>query len=168
MSDYKLQIIESAVLVLSYILVRYFTNKAIEKIAFKYLHHSTRVKLVKKVNNVLLFFICAGIFVFIWGVQQKDLLVVISSVLTILGIAFFAQWSIISNITATLIIFFNHPAKIGDYITIHDKEYPVYGRISDIGVFFVIIKTDENELITIPSNVFLQKVISKKGEEKIE
>lgn len=161
---YKLQIIETLIVLAAYFTVRYTTTKAIEKIAFKYLHHSSRVKLVKKVNNILLFLISMGILIFIWGVDQKDLLFVVSSVLTILGIAFFAQWSIISNITATLIIFFNHPAKIGDTITIYDKEYPVTGRISDVGVFFVIIKTADNEEITIPSNVFLQKMISKRAD----
>lgn len=85
--------------------------------------------------------------------------------LTILGIAFFAQWSIISNITSSLIIFFNHPAKIGDEIIVFDKDYSIEGRISDIGVFFVIIKTVDGEKITIPSNVFTQKMIKRNGND---
>lgn len=64
-----------------------------------------------------------------------------------------------SNITATLIIFFNHPAKIGDTITILDKEFHLEGKISDIGVFFVIIKSEDGNKISIPSNFFLQKMI---------
>ncbi len=97
----------------------------------------------------------------IWGVDQSELLLFLSTVLTILGVAFFAQWSIISNITSTLIIFFNHPIKIGDYLTIMDKDYQIEGKLSDIGIFFIIIKTKENKKITIPSNVFMQKMIRK-------
>jgi small-conductance mechanosensitive channel len=97
----------------------------------------------------------------VWGVKQSDLLVFLSTILTILGVAFFAQWSIISNITSALIIFFNHPIKIGDRLTIMDKDFPVEGKLSDIGIFFIIIKTEDNKKITIPSNVFMQKMIKK-------
>lgn len=63
----------------------------------------------------------------VWGVDQSELLIFLSTILTVLGVAFFAQWSIISNITSTLIIFFNQPIKIGDYLTIMDKEYEIEG-----------------------------------------
>ena len=102
---------------------------------------------------------------FIWGVDQKELLFFISSMLTVIGIAFFAQWSIISNITSTVIIFFNHPARIGDAVTVMDKDFQIKGRTSDIGVFFIIIKTDEGEKVTIPSNTFIQKMVKWKSME---
>jgi small-conductance mechanosensitive channel len=101
----------------------------------------------------------------IWGVDQSQLLLFLSTILTILGVAFFAQWSIISNITSTLIIFFNHPIKIGDSLTIIDKDYQIEGKLSDIGIFFIIIKTKENTKITIPSNVFMQKMIRKENND---
>jgi small-conductance mechanosensitive channel len=40
-----------------------------------------------------------------------------------------------------------------------DKEYEIEGQLSDISIFFIIIKTKENKKITIPSNVFMQKMI---------
>jgi len=97
----------------------------------------------------------------VWGVEQSELLIFLSTILTILGVAFFAQWSIISNITSTLIIFFNHPIKIGDHLTIMDKDFQIEGRLSDIGIFFIILKTKDDKKITIPSNVFMQKMIRK-------
>ena len=72
----------------------------------------------------------------IWGVDQSRLVVFITSLLTILGIAFFAQWSLISNITSTLVVYFNHPAKIGDTITVFDKNMISKGRFW-ILVFFL-------------------------------
>jgi small-conductance mechanosensitive channel len=70
----------------------------------------------------------------LFNVDQSRVLVFLSTILTILGVAFFAQWSIISNITSTLIIFFNHPVRIGDYLTIMDKDFQVEGKLSDIGL----------------------------------
>jgi small-conductance mechanosensitive channel len=42
-----------------------------------------------------------------------------------------------------------------------DKDYDIQGRVSDIGLFFVILKTENGEVISIPSNVFIQKMIRK-------
>jgi small-conductance mechanosensitive channel len=162
MEEYKIRIIETAIVLLSYLIMRFVIRKAIEKMAIKFAYQSPRVKIIKKLVNILLFALSLGLLLFIWGVDQSELIFFISSLLTILGIAFFAQWSIISNITSTLIIFFNHPAKIGDTVAVFDKDYPIEGRISDIGVFFVIIKTVDDEKITIPSNVFIQKMIKQK------
>jgi small-conductance mechanosensitive channel len=77
------------------------------------------------------------------------------------GIAFLAQWSILSNITASLIIFFNHKVNIGDSIVILDKDYPIAGKVSDVGIFFVVIKTPEQDYVSMPTNVFMQKMVKK-------
>jgi small-conductance mechanosensitive channel len=137
-------------------------RKTTSKVAKKFNFHEPRVKVVKKIINIVLLIITAGIILFIWGVDQSQLALFISTLLTILGIAFVAQWSILSNVTATLIIFFNHPARLGDHITIVDKEYPIEGVIIDIGMFFVIIKTNDGEKITVPSNVFILKMVKRK------
>jgi small-conductance mechanosensitive channel len=109
----------------------------------------------------LLLTITAIVFIAaIWGVKQTDIVVFISSVMAILGIAFVAQWSLLSNITAGLILFFNHPLKIGDHIKILEKDFVIEGIVNDITFFFIHIKTENNEKITISNTVILQKTIS--------
>jgi hypothetical protein len=41
--------------------------------------------------------------ILIWGVQAKDIIIAISP--TVVGVAMFAQWSILSNITSGIILF---------------------------------------------------------------
>jgi small-conductance mechanosensitive channel len=77
-----------------------------------------------------------------------------------LGIAFFAQWSLLSNITSSLLLFFNHPIKIGDTLKILDKDYPFEGEVSDLTYFFVHLKTDKGEIITIPNSLLMQKSVA--------
>jgi small-conductance mechanosensitive channel len=134
-------------------------------VAIRFAYQKQRIKITKKIIHNFVFLLFFGLQLFIWGVEQSKLIIFISSLLTILGIAFVAQWSLISNITSTLIVFFTHPARIGDTITVLDKDYQIEGRISDIGVFFIIISTVEGEKITIPSNIFLQKMIKRKPSE---
>ena len=88
------------------------------------------------------------------------MVVFVSSVMAILGIAFVAQWSILSNITAGIILFFNHPLKIGDYVKILEKDFIIEGTVDDITYFFVHIETSEKEKITISNSLILQKIIS--------
>lgn len=96
----------------------------------------------------------------IWGVKQSDVAVFAGSVLTVVGIAFFAQWSILSNVTSSIIIFFNFPIKLNDFILILEgKDYEIEGKVIDIGLFFVTLETKDSARITLPNNVFITKTI---------
>jgi small-conductance mechanosensitive channel len=99
------------------------------------------------------------IIMLIWGVSQQELLLYISSALTVVGVALFAQWSLLSNVTASVLLFLNHPAKIGDRIQILDKEFQIEGKITNIGGFFISIQTDDNQVITIPNSLVFQKSV---------
>ena len=161
MTSLDIKLLESLTVVLIFALVKFFSNFAIKKATQKFKYHKSRIKVVKRVLNVILLLTIVALFLIIWGVDQSKLFVFLSSFLTILGVAFFAQWSILSNVTSTLILFFNHHIKIGDNISIAEKDSMIEGRISDIGFFFVYIKTMDNEEIILPSNLFIQKAIKK-------
>ena len=153
------KIIETIILIPTYVLLLYASGKTIDKTVENSLMQKTRAKVIKKGVNFILLVIMLSTLFFIWGVDQSELVLFLSSFIAILGIAMFAQWSILSNITSGIIIFFNHPVKLDDTISIMDKDYEIRGRVSDIVLFFVVIKTMDGERVTIPSNVFVQKMI---------
>ncbi|MBK8623270.1 MAG: mechanosensitive ion channel [Saprospiraceae bacterium] len=158
----ELQWIETGITLMTYILARFIIHRSIDTMVANQQATKTRSKVVKKAINFTLLLVVTAILTSIFGVDQSELVVFISSVFTILGIALFAQWSILSNITAGVIIFFNHTVSLDDTISIIDKDYEVEGRISDIGLMFVVLKTKENEQISIPNNVFIQKMVKNK------
>jgi len=138
-------------------------SKLISRTVTKSLLQKTRGKIIKKIFLIVLIFI-TFIFIFsVWGIKQSELYLFLASVLTVIGIALFAQWSHLSNITAGIIIFFNPSVKLDDTVAIIDKDYEVEGRISDIGLFFIKLKTKEGEEINLPNNIFLQKMIKKRN-----
>lgn len=159
----KMQIIEIAIAVSTYLMLRFLINRSIDGIVANNRATKTRSKIVKKAINLTILSAFIIIILSVLGVNQKELALFIGSALTVMGIALFAQWSILSNITSGVIIFFNHTVKLDDTITIIDKDYEIEGRISNIGVFFVILKTKEDEQITIPNSLFLIKMIKKKA-----
>ena len=155
----QLQWIETIALIFSISIVRFLISMIIRKVGKTFHFHKPRVSVVKKITNTIFIFIFLALLLLIWGVDQRDLLLYTSSILTILGVAFFAQWSLLSNVTAAIILFVNHPVKIGNRIKILDKDYPIEGVINDIGAFFVIIKTEEGEKVTLPTSLLLQKMV---------
>ena len=161
MGIYTLQIIKTIILLVVFLTTKFFTKRLIKKVGLRFNYQSGRIRITNKISNALLGILVFVVLMLIWGIKQSDLVVFISTTLTILGVAFFAQWSLISNITSTLIIFFSHPIRIGDSLTIMEKDYEIEGVLNDIGIFFVTIKTKDDRKITMPSNIFLQKMIKK-------
>ncbi len=153
------QFIHTAILIAFVIIVKLFAGKAVNRILVRLDNDLKRKKITMRIINLFsLIFMIIGLAA-IWNIDRSQLMVFITSLITVLGIAFFAQWSILSNITSSLILFFNHPVKIGQRIRVLDREYEVEGKLIDISFYFLYIKTDADELVTIPTSVALQKTM---------
>jgi small-conductance mechanosensitive channel len=167
MKLFYIKIIESVIIIVLYLIVKGITFKVINKTLSEKLIQESRGALIRNVINLILTLVCLIFFSLIWGVNQSDLAVFIGSVLTVVGVAFFAQWSLLSNITSSIIIFFNHPVKLNDSIIILEgKDYGIEGKVANIGLFFVTLETKESGEITLPNNVFILKSIKNITNEK--
>lgn len=160
MNIYYIKIIQSVITIALFVILRKVSMKIINKTLSEKFIHSSRGMIIKKVVNIILSFIFLIFISLIWGVKQADLAIFIGSVLTFVGVALFAQWSLLSNITCSIILFFNHPVKLNDFIIILEaKDYVIQGRVINIGLFFVTLETKESGEITLPNNIFILKTI---------
>ena len=156
-----IKIIISVVLILIiYPIIRFLINKVVSNAAKLNLYAESRSLMIKKTLNGVNIFVIITILIGLWGVDTKNLLLAFSSVFAVIGVAFFAQWSIISNITAGIVVYFSLNLKIGDKIKILDKDVPIEGTIIDIKTFYVFLETDDGEKIIYPNSLILQKGIS--------
>lgn len=158
--QYRTQILETAIVLGILILINFAIRKWSFRIAKKFHLGLERRRITTRIVNLLLLLVGAISIMGIWGLDQKELFVFLTSTLTVLGVGFFATWSILSNITSGLLLYFNHPLHIGDHIKIMDKEAPVEGILTDISMFFMHIETTDGEKITIPNSIVTQKTIS--------
>ncbi|MGJ8732363.1 MAG: mechanosensitive ion channel family protein, partial [Cellulophaga sp.] len=108
------QLINSLICILGFIVLRFVTAKAISKIGRISDINKVRTKLIIRYVTILLMAISFIVLVYIWQVNFEDLGIIFSSVFAVLGVALFASWSILSNVTAGVILFFSFPFKIGD------------------------------------------------------
>ena len=160
METYKIQLIETFVVLVVYVIVYYTTKTFINNSLKNTQLQRRRRKITIKAINLFTLITAIILLSAIWGLKQNEITVFVSTILTALGIAFFAQWSLLSYVTSSLLLFFNHPIKIGDSIKVLDKDYPIEGEVSDLTYFFVHLKTENGETITIPNSLFLQKSVS--------
>jgi small-conductance mechanosensitive channel len=162
MLEFSLELVETIAVIVIMIVIHLLSKSAISRALKTFKFTVQRRRIIVKLINFVVFVFGTITIAAIWGIKQSELFIFLSSVITVIGIAFFAQWSLLSNITSALILFFNHPIKIGDRIEIHDKEYPLSGVVKDIGYYFVRIENTTNEVITIPNSIFLQKMVTVK------
>ena len=85
------KVIESVIVIALAFFLRLFVTKSLKKIQLKFGFQKVRILVTNKIITILIYTTMIVIVAFIWGVDEKQLLIYISSFLTILGIAFFAQ-----------------------------------------------------------------------------
>lgn len=132
------------------------SKTTVKKLAAHKVVSPYRTKYITKIINFALILFYSVIILSTLGIEYSHVAIFLSSVFAILGVALFAQWSILSNVTASIIIFFAFPYKVGDKIQILNKDFDLSGVIMEISVFHVLIKNKNNEMITYPNTLILQ------------
>lgn len=166
--SYQTQIIQTAFVIGLLLIVGIITNALIKKIGSKSGINEARIRLMRRYVSVSLLIIGILLQSFVLGAKFHDIAVIFSSVFAIIGIALFAIWSILSNITSGIIMFFNFPYKVGDKISIHDKDFPVTAIIEDIQAFQLHLRLENGDLVTYPNNLMLQKAVTLVEKDAIE
>lgn len=160
MSSFNIEIIETVIILGGYIGLYFIFKTVINNFLKRTRLERSRRKMA--IRSVQLFSTMTAIILLtgVWGFKQNEIALFASTILTALGIAFFAHWSLLSNITSSILIFFNHPVKLGDFIKVLHKDYQYEGEVIELNYFFVYIKTVNNAIITIPNSHFFDKSFS--------
>lgn len=158
-NNLSIQILITAALVVLYLVVVRVAARLIRSYGRRHEISLPRVVYTKKYFQFVVFSIFLLLLGITWDFTFKGLSVYFLSFFTVAGIGLFAAWSILSNITAAIILFFYFPYRIGDRIRIMDGDNSVEGIVFDLNMFSIIIRNDEGQKVTYPNNMALQKAI---------
>lgn len=147
-----------AAVVAAYICIRIF-KRLLEKVAIRKGVQPKRVFYIEKVFEILFIVTTLLLLAFIWSVDIKGVSVFASSIFAIIGVAMFAQWSILSNVTASIIIFFTFPARVGERVKIVDGDDSIEGIIREITLFQTELVDAQGNSVLYPNNLLLQKPV---------
>ncbi|MCS0303361.1 mechanosensitive ion channel family protein [Vibrio diabolicus] len=162
------KVLMGIIVLIAYRILKRIVNRAILNLATSKGVKKARLSFIQRCFNVVLLFLTASVFAIITGIGYGDVSLFLSSIFAVLGVAFIAQWSILSNITASFLIFFVFPYRVGDRIKVVDKDEDISGEIQEISMIHVLIKHDNGNLITYPNNQILQKAVLKLAKNKPE
>lgn len=159
-------------IIVACILAFYAASKLLDKIihdvSVRRALGDLRVLYMTRLMNIGMVFCCIVVVCLILGLGYSEISVFLSSIFAVVGIALFAQWSILSNVTAGMIIFFSFPYKVGDLIKILDKDDDMRGMIVEITLFHVILRRDDGNLISYPNSLILQKAVLRLDHPEVE
>lgn len=168
MEQYKIQIIATIITLVIFLIIRMIIRYLVIKLGKSNGINIARVRLINRYTTVTLFFIFVLAESFIFKIKTSDIALVFSSMFAVIGVALFAVWSILSNVTSGVIMFFSFPYKVGDKIAIHDKDFPLQAIIEDIRAFQIHLRLDNGDLVTYPNNLLLQKAVTLLQKNAIE
>ena len=161
LEEYYIQVGWTVALFLVSFLVRWIVRRSVVAFANRNQLALIRVEHVTKMAGILVSILVLLGLGIIWRVSLEGLTIYFASFFTVAGIGLFASWSILSNVTAAVILFFYFPHKIGSRIKVLDGDNTITGKIEDITLFTVLIKSDEGEDVILPNNVIIQKTTVK-------
>ena len=166
-TTYRSEMLWSSITIIIAFISKFGFTKAARKVGKIGDFNHVRTNLIVKYISFILTITAIAILTLIWGVNFRDLGLLISSAFAVLGVALFAQWSILSNITAGVIIFFSYPFKIGNTVRIMDKEISDSENINenifvieDIKAFHLHLRRRNGEILTYPNSMVLQKGVA--------
>lgn len=161
MPAYIFQTLISLALLIALMVAKRVIKVIIERLGS--LKGTPKIRIVNVIRylNILMYLLFVLLLMMVWGVDYRGLLLFASSVLAVIGVALVAQWSILSNISAGVIIFFSFPARIGDTIEIIDGSNKMQGQIKDINLFQIILKDSKGQIVAYPNNLILQRPVVK-------
>lgn len=140
-----------------YFVTRFFITRFNKRYAVRNKIQKDRAVMISKIINFILSLLFAVGIALVWNFNWKDLFFYLTSFFTILGIGLVAQWSILSNVTSALILFFYYPYRIGSKVKIIDGDNSVTGIVRDISMFAIKIEDEDGHLVSYPNNLAIQK-----------
>jgi small-conductance mechanosensitive channel len=145
--------------------VLFYLNRLVNSLLIQFAEKNQaselRVGYIRKTLNFGFLLLGLVLVCFFLGLGYQQVFIFMSSFLAVLGIALIAQWSMLSHLTAGVIIFFAFPYRIGDRIRVADKDDDISGRIIEIALFHVLIRRDDGSMVIYPNSLILQKAVIK-------
>jgi small-conductance mechanosensitive channel len=148
---------QAAVAIVLYVLTRCAVVWFVRRAGRNAGHDSDRIRgvLAFAERGVALFFLV--VLVLVLGVWD-NLAIYLGSFLAVVGVALFAQWSLLSNLTAGFLIFTHRDLRLGDRIRILlEADATIEGRIVEFRLMWFVLRRDDGFRIVCPNNLITQR-----------
>lgn len=119
-------------------------------------------------RRVLGFLVAAGAVLLILGrlgVSGTVLWTAFTGFAAVGAVAFFAAWSVLSNIFCTVLILTARPFRLGDWVEVleNGEKAGLMGRVVDVNLVYTTLRESDGDeplsLLRVPNNLFFQRTV---------
>lgn len=146
-------------------LFKKLTHHLIERLARYYRLRDEITLAVKRICNFILASITILFVLDRLGVSGTVLWTVFTGFTAVAAVAFFAAWSVLSNVCCAVLIVMTRPFSLYDYIEILENgEKPgLKGQVVDINLIYTTLRERHTHgvdtVLQVPNNLFFQKPV---------
>ena len=156
---HQIDIYLSLAIILFYTMFRRIVIPLIEKYTER--DHLKNETLKNAILSVNLFsgLLTLIILLFIWGFNFRELVALSTGLIALTGVALFASWSLLSNITAFFLLLAHQSYRRGNFVRIIEMDNYIEGYIADISLFNTKLISENREVIIYPNNLLIGRPV---------
>ena len=143
----KRLLIAMVVLIVGKILIKWII-KVVTKGKFAQKNDKTVVTVLSHFLSAALYIVLAVIIIGILGIPTASVITVIASAGVAIGLALQGA---LSNIAGGIMILILRPFRVGDFVEVAGHS----GSVTDIGIFYTVLTTGDNKVVTIPNGTVM-------------
>ena len=146
-------------------LLQHLLRRLLERTAERYQLPMDLVRPVRTVSRWIIYGAALLLVMERLGVSATVLWTGFTGFVTVAAVAFFAVWSVLSNLFCAILIFSTRPFKVNDIVELIDSgDKPgIKGRVLDIRLVYTTLEdvTPEHQgaLLQVPNSLFFQKAL---------
>ncbi|MBD8636928.1 mechanosensitive ion channel family protein [Stenotrophomonas sp. 169] len=146
-------------------LLRFIARRLIRRFAAHYTLPLEMVMGARRLTSFIVYFGALLVILHILGTSASVLWTAFTGFAAVGAVAFFAAWSVLSNIFCTLLIFTTRPFRLHDYIEVLENgEKPgLKGRVIDVNLIYTTLQETgdghEGTVLQLPNNLFFQRTV---------
>ncbi|WP_068378523.1 mechanosensitive ion channel domain-containing protein [Paraglaciecola hydrolytica] len=158
-SSHKTNLLGTCLALIGYVLITRITLPRLTKYTDDGGFRSEQVTKAYHMVRLVTATLTIAVILLFWGIDFSGLLIFSTSIITLLGVALFASWSILSNVTSFFIMLFHTSFRRGNYLRIIDGDNYIEGYIAELGLMNTKLTTSNNEHVIYPNNLLLARPI---------
>lgn len=157
--------VQVALIVLAAWLLRMLARRLLRRLGERYALPPELLVAARRLAGVLIFGTALMLVLDRFGVSGTVLWTAFTGFAAVGAVAFFAAWSVLSNIFCTMLILTTRPFRLHDHIELLENgEKPgLKGRVIDVNLIYTTLQEihdgHEGTVLQIPNNLFFQRTV---------
>jgi len=158
------QLLQVLLIVVATVLLRWGLRGMLKRLGKRYALPQEIAVSVRKLSSGLIFFAAILAVLAVFGVDGKVLWAALTGFATVAAVAFFAAWSVLSNIFCGVLIWTVRPFRLGDHIELLEggDKPGLKGQVVNMNLIYITLKehhdTKRQSILKIPNSLFFQRI----------